>query len=79
MKTRFNPFVRSALRAAAAFGLVATYAHAADVTLTGSSAINGMNTNYTVNSPDALILDITGVGGNRAADSMGPACHRRQR
>jgi autotransporter-associated beta strand protein len=46
---------------------------AADTTITGASAINGMNTNYTVNSPDTLILDITGIGGNRAADSMGAA------
>ena len=46
---------------------------AADVTITGASAINGMNTNYTVASPDALILDINGVGGNRAADNMGAA------
>ena len=47
--------------------------HAADTTITGSSAINGMNTDYTVVSPDSLILDITGVGGNRASDSMGAA------
>jgi autotransporter-associated beta strand protein len=32
-----------------------------------------MNTNYTVSSPDALILDVTGLGGNRAADTMGAA------
>ena len=32
-----------------------------------------MNTDYTVNSPDALILDIAGVGGKSAADTMGAA------
>jgi autotransporter-associated beta strand protein len=61
---------RLSLSSAALFTLSS---HAADVTLTGASAINGMNTNYTVTSPDALILDITGVGGTRASDSMGAA------
>ena len=46
---------------------------AADITITGASAINGMNTDYTVTSPDTLTLDITGDGGNRATDTMGAA------
>jgi autotransporter-associated beta strand protein len=46
---------------------------AADITITGASAINGMNSDYTVSSPDALILDVTGLGGSRVTDAMGAA------
>jgi autotransporter-associated beta strand protein len=46
---------------------------AADLTIAGAPAINGMNTDDTVNSPDALILDVTGLGGNRSTDTMGAA------
>lgn len=70
-----NPRLRSTFLAATSTTMVlaAVTSLAADLSITGSSAINGMNTNYTVVSPDALILDIAGVGGNRAADAMGAA------
>lgn len=72
MTSNINPFLRG-IAVASAYGFVVTLANAADVILTGSSAINGMNTNYALTSPDMLILDITGVGGNRSADSLGAA------
>jgi hypothetical protein len=46
MKTKYNPFLAKFLIATAALGVASAYA--ADMTLTGSSAINGMNTDYTV-------------------------------
>lgn len=71
MKTKSQSLVRYLSLSSVA--LSALSSHAADVTLTGSAAINGMNTNYAVTSPDALILNITGVGGNRATDAINAA------
>jgi len=67
-----NLFLRSSLLAAT---LVASLNHArsADVTLTGTTAIDAMTGTYTATAPDALILDVTGVGGNRSGDTMGAA------
>ena len=70
MKANNNPFLQN-LIIATVIALASSYGHAADVTITGATNIDNMSGTYTATSPDALILDINGVGGNRAADSMG--------
>lgn len=73
MKPKSNPLLRYSLATAAALSLGSAPVYSADVTITGSAAIDGMNTDYTVTSPDALTLDFTGVGGDRSTDSIGAA------